>query len=285
MCVTRAESRRSRSPWRSRERRAFTLVEMVVTIAIIGLLAGLILPALWRARAKGRETDCRNNLKQFGYFLEMYRQDNDVDGYERNPPRLTYLYRIPDGTPGGREGGYVKQLELFLCSSDKSDGGEGGKPPDASQQYDELDEPTIDPNDVPLTDYSSSYMYEFAQTECVSWGGLAGPGTDCITLPDSAFIAPNTPDAFVDLDDDTSMSTWEEVKYAQMRYGDTWWNGAVIGDKSKWRGYPQTRFPVIRCFWHADDSNADNPRQVLNLSYMGHVFRSGAKWEWTALNP
>ncbi len=278
MCVTRAESRRSRSPWRSRERRAFTLVEMVVTIAIIGLLAGLILPALWRARAKGRETDCRNNLKQFGYFLEMYRQDNDVDGYERNPPRLTYLYRIYDGTPDGREGGYVKQPELFLCLSDKSDGGEGGKPDppkvDASQQYEDLDEPNTL---LPKTNYASSYMYEFSGATCGDWW------KGYVTIPGS--IPPAELDAFIDLDEDDGSSTWEEVKFAQMRYGDTWWNGPVIGDESKWRGYPPTRFPIIRCFWHADDPEADEPRQVLNLSYMGHVFRSGALWEKAALNP
>ena len=248
--------------------RAFTLVEMVVVIAIIGILGGLILPALLRARKKARETECMSDLRQLGYFLQMFRQDNNVDGYERNPPRLTSLY--PD---------YVKQLKLFLCPEDRSDGGEGGKPPtvDSGEQYEELDEPNTV---APATSHASSYMYEFAQTVCTSWSNWS----DDITLPASAA---GKEDEFVDLDGNTSagMSTWEEIKYAQMRYGDTWWNGSVIGTPSRWRGYPPTRFPVIRCFWHADDPTTDEPRHVLNLSYMGHVFRSGAKWEYAALNP
>lgn len=250
--------------------RAFTLVEMIIVIAIIGVLAGLILPALWRARAKARETECLSDLKQIGYFLEMYRQDHTVDSYERNPPRLTHLYDA-----------YVKQLELFLCTDDRSKGGEGGKPPDCSGQYEELDEPNN--TDTPVTTHASSYMYEFAGTECTSWGGWASD----ITLPSTV----TNPDAFVNLDDPAvvpnaeTVSTWEEVKYAQMRYGDVWWNGAVMGDESKWCGYPPSRFPVIRCFWHADDPDSDEQRRVMNLSYAGHVFKSGAKWEWTALNP
>jgi hypothetical protein len=117
-------------------------------------------------------------------------------------------------------------------------------------------------------------MYEFAGTECTSWGGW---DTD-ITLPSTVTDA----NAFVNLDDGgEGVSTWEEVKYAQMRYGDVWWNK----DAPPYSGYPPSRFPVIRCFWHADDPDSDEQRRVMNLSYAGHVYKSGAKWEWTALNP
>ena len=53
-------------------RRAFTLVEMLVVIAIIAILASLLFPALRGVRAKGMETDCANNLRQIGTALYQY---------------------------------------------------------------------------------------------------------------------------------------------------------------------------------------------------------------------
>ena len=57
--------------------RAFTLVEMLIVIAVIAILAAFLLPALGRAKQSARRTECASNLKQWAVAFSLYVDDND----------------------------------------------------------------------------------------------------------------------------------------------------------------------------------------------------------------
>ncbi|MFB3880771.1 MAG: type II secretion system protein [Armatimonadota bacterium] len=72
--------------------KAFTLIETLVVVAIIGALTGMIFPVLARAKRGARTASCVNQLRQIGLAMAMYRED-----YGELAPRLSSLY--PDHLP------------------------------------------------------------------------------------------------------------------------------------------------------------------------------------------
>ena len=81
---------------------AFTLIELLVVIAIIGILAAMLLPALNKAREKGRSAVCISNLHQISIAIRLYTDDNN--GYM---PAASY-------GSGATEGPWPKLLATYI---------------------------------------------------------------------------------------------------------------------------------------------------------------------------
>src|SRR2546422_6119953 len=88
-------------------RPGFTLVELLVAIAIVALLAALLLPALARSKASARRIKCISNLRQLGLAAHMYWEDNSGDcfrygGTSTNGGQLYWFGWIGAGAEGQR---------------------------------------------------------------------------------------------------------------------------------------------------------------------------------------
>jgi prepilin-type N-terminal cleavage/methylation domain-containing protein/prepilin-type processing-associated H-X9-DG protein len=92
-------------------RNGFTLIEILIVIAIIALLAAILFPVFATTRERARQAACASNMKQIGFGIIQYTQDYDEKALD-----------LDSGTKGwaGKLMPYIKSTQVFLCPSETS---------------------------------------------------------------------------------------------------------------------------------------------------------------------
>jgi len=104
-------------PNRIRCRPGFTLVELLVVIVIIGVLAGMLLPALTGVSERGKRLSCANNLREIHKMAVAYAKDNDdvLPFYDDPKANAPMLLEEPLNTFCRKN--YTRNLKIFKCPS------------------------------------------------------------------------------------------------------------------------------------------------------------------------
>lgn len=263
--------------------RCFTLVELLIVIAIMTIIAAIILPVMQEAKEAARGIACLSNMRQQGMAITMYKSDNtDIYGYNYPPwlSRLNPNYLDSKGVftcpcdPQNALPSQISYSETNYVEAFDTNGQPSKNPKKTDRIYNrglygkditknpkkECQEDLNNPNpNVPQV----SYMYDFNQAPYAwynSQNKLSGKNVKSWCQAKQDFIRGtnlNKTDLCVNDGKNPDKAT------------DPWSRENL----SKRLNY----YPVVRCFWHIVNKKKNDP--IRNLSVSGNVFYSNGKWE------
>ncbi|MEJ5253634.1 MAG: prepilin-type N-terminal cleavage/methylation domain-containing protein [Chthonomonadetes bacterium] len=144
-----------------RTRKGFTMVELLVVIAVVAILSSVLMPVFGRARAAARGSACVSNLRQIGQAFVMYAQD-----WEGSlPAAMPYAPVAPEGRAWMTAlRPYITDMRIWVCPE----------------------------NTQPVPSYAYNTLLGFPRLMGAAYG-YSGLMLDSITLPANTFLAYDTP--------------------------------------------------------------------------------------------
>lgn len=277
-------------------RRGFTLIELLVVIAIIGVLIGLLLPAVQKVRESANRLKCKNNLKQIGLALHSYhdRSNSFPPGYvstvgpggfddDLGPGWGWATFILPDVEQGNVHRQInlktditdpihttvrMTSLPVFRCPSDGD-----AKPVftvnmlgDATPDY---STPLLDANGQPVRVAHANYVGMFGQPEIAPDPGYLDRADPERALRFQGMLYRNSKVRIPDVSDGTSNTTFIGERSSNLAYAT--WTGAVTGGQVPPRdpnpfGYDPESAPIL-LLGHsgtADDVPPHTPNSPVN---------------------
>jgi prepilin-type N-terminal cleavage/methylation domain-containing protein/prepilin-type processing-associated H-X9-DG protein len=210
-----------------RHRFAYTLIEVLVVIAIIAILIGLLLPAVQNARQSAQRTQCVNNLKQLGLALQNYHGVKQAlpPGYRATTP---YVDGATDTSPGW---GWAAFILPYLEQADVYAQLDFTQPVPASPAIQSLVKAFVCPSDI-ISDGAFPIVDVFDTTLCraapSSYAACCGNDADDTTAATgSGVFYRNSQTRMTDITDGTSYTMLIGERAWSTANGT--WSGAVSG--------------------------------------------------------
>ncbi len=292
----------------------FTLIEMLVVIAIISTLAGMLLPAIYSAREQGRQKRCMGQLSDVYKGTQRYMVNDGEDKYMPcwSTQLLTqgYLEDIRDGAKRkplqpGFDWNTARPIMQFngsvlFCPSDPSTGDEGGRPDtlfttygSSGRRIDQFYLADIDPH--PATDPANKKRF-------VDPGGVSYSKHPLDVIPSSYLYefgaepcdwlycwdenynaAPGTPGAdreFIGY----NPGGWDALALCDFNHDGvvSWYEikqRTILGKQTINLKAWGPRVPVLSCYWHAAKPDLMPRSKVLYATGLGNVYLGSPSWE------